>query len=409
MYDTAAGFLDNILIEKRNQEGKRIRQGIRVKENMFWTTDASFNIKKRIKSLDNKVLSIKAKLVGKKTDNEKLKDLDKKIFNLEDEKQALLKVAAEKYIRKENRDEERNRLRSIYAKIRELTNILNEEFEIASKDNPLYGKLPFKVLAAERAQLAGDLEYLDKAYFEDKKVAQEGSKATERYAARQRVEAFEAKYKSFDVLMAFRGIELHGGMYVRDLINESLKSVGFIDPQLEGLENIKISAVNADYTVSSAGPAKAGDKPGIAIKNLHIPLIKASAIVYKTETMLFEAGKPNLQNVYVSVSLDFAKNPLDKDPNQLYKYVVSKVYIRKATLNGLTVKVGGADAEPLLDFPATVPVEAWGIRLWDYDPEKRNINLRIQDLKAEGTYSNQDIVDNSSQKVAFGVDTTKDN
>lgn len=398
MYDTAAGFLDDISIEKLDKDNKPVRQGLRIQENMFWTTDALFNLKEKIRLINEEVRTAKATLVGT--------DHAQKMKALEIAKAKLLHTATEKGIKHESRDEEMNRLRVIMAELRELDGELNALFDNAVRENPLYDPMPFKVLEAERVRLNQDLDYIDNHYFEDKKLAKESSDPLERFEARRRMEAFEAKYKSVDVKMALRGINLHGGGYVRDLVNDTLKSVGFIDPQLEGIENINIAAIDASFTASGVGVARKGEEAGVGIRGLHLPLIKAPAIALKTNKVVIEAGKPLLENVYVSVRIDFAQNPLAKDPHEPYTYILNNLYVSKATLNGLTVKVGSAD--PLLDFPAQVPVEVWGMRLWDYDPKVGNLNLKMQDIKAQGAYADRNEEKNASSAVEFGIDSTVD-
>ncbi len=109
----------------------------------------------------------------------------------------------------------------------------------------------------------------------------------------------------------------------------------------------------------------------------------------------------------VSVAINFSGNPLDKDVGASYKYELADLRVGKATFNGLTIKMG--KAEPLLDFPAATPVEVWGLHLWNYDPEKGNINLSIQDVKAQGVYADANAADKKSKKIGFGIDTTIDN
>jgi hypothetical protein len=60
MYDTTAGFLDDFSIEQRDKHGKLVRQDLTVKETFGWYTDALFDIKGRIKSIDNRIRSMKA-------------------------------------------------------------------------------------------------------------------------------------------------------------------------------------------------------------------------------------------------------------------------------------------------------------------------------------------------------------
>ncbi len=396
MYDTAAGFLDDISVEKLDKDKQLIRQGLIIESNDLWVLDTLHSLKERIRVIDEKVLEAKAAVAEC--------DLDKQIQALEAERKTLLSIATEKGVSYENRDAEVARLREIYRGLRKLNEELEQRFTQAKATNPLYNDMTFKEFAAERARLSDDLEYIDKTYFEDKKALGESGDAVKRYEARRRIEQFEAKYKSVDVKMDLRGITLHGGNYVRDLINDSLKSVGFVDPKLEGIENINIAAVQSSFVASGVGVAQHGNDPGMGIRGLHLPRIMAPAFAFKTDSLLIEAGKPDLQNIYVSVSLDFVKNPLNKDPHAPYSYVLDNLYVGKATFNGLTVKAGKAD--PLLEFPADVPVQVWGLRLWDYDPKLGNINLKMQDVKALGVYKDSDPAKQASTAVGFGVDTT---
>ncbi|MCB0642586.1 MAG: hypothetical protein KDC44_13145 [Phaeodactylibacter sp.] len=140
---------------------------------------------------------------------------------------------------------------------------------------------------------------------------------------------------------------------------------------------------------------------------MHLPYITAPKWAYKGSQMEVKGGKPEFFDTKVSVIIDFARNPLDKDPLNPYKYRVSSVYMKKAVFDGLQLFVGKTD--PLLDFPKGVPVEVFGLHLWDYDPEVGNINLKIQDIKAKGSYHDADEKEKSSTTIEFGLDTTLDN
>lgn len=401
LYDTAAGFLDDFTIAKRDKDNNLIRQGLILKETPFWTIDAAHNIKGRLKTIERKIRAMKAE-IGENT-------LDKTLNDLEDEQKQLINIAAEKGIRYEPRDKEMNRLRDIPDEIRKYKKELEEKFEANKEGNILYRPLEFKVLEAEKAALEKDLEYLDKQYYDDKKYSESDNDGIARYEARKRRAEFEAKYRSFDVDLALRGIELQGGGYVRDLINDSLISMGFVSPKLEGLENVKIGAVDSSFTASGKGVVKKGDKPGVAVRDLQIPLLTGPGIYINKEGFRLETDNPRLENIFVTVSIDFSTNPLDKDPNKLYKYKLSKLWIGHAVLNGLRVFVGKDAQLPMLDFPSSVPVEAWGIHLWDYDPDKGDVNLRIRDIKARGTYQDKNETDKTSKEIGFGIDTTLDN
>ncbi|SFQ47501.1 eCIS core domain-containing protein [Parafilimonas terrae] len=395
LFDTTAGFLDDFSIEKRDEQGRLIKQEITVKETNLWTIDASNNIKDRIKTIDRKILAAKAELVNS--------DADKRIIALENEKQKLLGITTRKALRYENKDEEMTRMRDIYKQLRKLNTELDEQFAKEKVDNPLYDPLVFKVLEAEKDSLEKDLDYLDNKYFDDVKFAAGDKDGIERYEARKRKAAFEAKYKSADVTVKLRGINLHGGAYVRDMLNETLKSLGFEEPTLKGLENIEIGGVDSAFIASGKGVSALDKKPGVLVRNLRIPLITSPKLAYKTEGMLLEAGNTMLENIYVSVAIDFSENPLNKEAGASYKYKLSNLYVGKATFDGLTIKMG--KAEPLLDFPSKTPVEVYGLRVWDYDPEVGNINLKINDVQAQGVYADANEADKTSRKIGFGIDT----
>jgi hypothetical protein len=318
-----------------------------------------------------------------------------------------MKVVVDKELRYENRDLEMNRLRQIYHETRELNRKLDDAFYAAIPYNPAYDAAGFQILEKEKATLEVEYEYLDNRYFEDIKLVEDSRHRIERYEARKRIALIESKYKSVDVEMALRGITLHGGHYVRDLVNDSLQSLGFESPAFEGLENISIGAVDSAFTVSGQGASSIKNKPGISIRKLKIPLITAPSLFYKTEKMQLKADAPRLHNVFAGVSIDFVANPLDRDPATPYKWKLASLWIGKASFNGLQLFMG--DELPLLDFPVGVPVEAWGIALTNYDPETGDINLSIRDVKAQGTYQDKNEEAQKSGQIGFGIDTTLDN
>jgi hypothetical protein len=400
MYDTMAGFLDDVSLEQRDDKGNLVRQGLVVNETVSWQTDAMFDIKDRIHSIDNKIRSMKADYAGV-TDDKKLEDLEK-------EKKNLIKTASEKSLRHENSDQETTRLRKIYQEIRDLNAHLDAAFENAfNSKKPGYDNIGVRILQAEKATLEKDLDYLDNHYFEDRKLLEKKGDHIERFEARQRAEAFEAKYKSVDVRMQLGGISLKGGNYVRDLLNEVIASAGFVSPTFEGLENINVGAVNSGFTASGKGASELKGWPGAAIKELYIPLIKAPALFLKTEKMQLKGNSPRLDDTVVGARVDFVANPLDRDPAKPFKWKLSSLKIEKATFNGLQLFVG--NELPLLDFPAGVPVEMWGIELYNFDPEVGNINLRIRDVKAQGAYQDKNEAEKTNKQIDFGIDTTLDN
>jgi hypothetical protein len=397
IYDTSAGFLDNISIAYR-ANGREVRQGFRIKETMAWTVDAGSDIKDRLHSVEHKILAAKANLLNS--------DAAKKIAALEKKQSELLSTAAEKGVRRENRDKEMDQLRTIVSELRRLRNDIEQGFEQYRKDTPLFDPLPFKVLEAEKRSLQKDLDYLESGYFEDKEQLGKRGRI-KRFKARKRIQAFEAKYKRFDVNFALRGISLNGGEYVRDLINNTLRSLGFIKPKLKGVENTQIKALNSAFTASGSGVSRLGDESGLAIEKLHLPLIDASSLLFDKQGVRLDAGAPMLKHVFVSVKMDLPRNPLDKEPDSSFKWVLSKLDVGKAVFNGLTIQTDGA--EPLVNFPKEVPVEIWRLRVEDYDPDQGDLNLRIGDIRVQGVYSHQQEDKKITGKVGFGLDTTLDN
>lgn len=399
MYDTTAGFLDDFSIAQKDEKGNLVRQELEVRETISWQIDAAFDIKGRIKSIDNRIRSMKAELAGV--------DYDKKLEALEKDREEKLKAATKKGLHYERRDEEMNRLRQIYREIRELNRQLDTEFARAKAGNPLYDEAGYIILNKEKEALEKDLYYLENQYFEDRKLLEESSDRIERFETRKRIAEFESKYKSVDVAMSLSGITLKGGNYVRNLVNDSLQSLGFESPSFEGLENIEIGGVDSAFTVSGKGASSVNDKPGIAIRELKIPLVTAPSLFFKTEKIQLKGDAPRLEDTFVNVVIDFVANPLDRDPETTYKWKLAGLRIGKATFNGLQLFMG-SDL-PLLDFPVGVPVEAWDIHLKEYDPESGNIDLIIQDVKAQGSYQDKNEEANKSKQIGFGIDTTLDN
>jgi hypothetical protein len=402
MYDTKAGFLDDISLEQRDKDGKPVRQGLRIHENMFWSTDALFNLKEKIRLIDEEVRAAKSEVAGT--------DHADRMIKLEARKRELIQRAGGKSLARASNKEEIDALRQIMRDLRGLESELNGLFDRATRDNPLYNPMTLQALERERAQVKRDLDYIDAGYYEDKHTAAEASGAIRRFEARRRMEAFEARYKSVNVRMALRGVTLHGGNYVRDMLNDLLTSVGFVEPRLEGIENINIRDIDSSFIASGLGVARQADEAGIAVRGVHLPLVKAQAIDFAKGSIGIKAGRPLLEDVYVSATVNFARNPLAKDPHQSHSWVLKNLYVTRATLNGLSVAVGGAD--PLLDFPEAMPVRAWGLRLSDYDPKVGAINLKIQDVQAAGTYADTTPDKKSGQpqstEVTFGIDTTVD-
>lgn len=399
MYDTQQGFLDDITIEQRDKQDNLQRQGLSIQEDMFWSTDASIHLKEKIRLIDEEIRAAKSQIAGT--------DHAERMTKLETTKQALIKEASRKSLAYEDNSKEIDELRTIAGELRRLDAELGRAFKEAIRDNPLYDPMRFTVLEQDRARLQSDLDYSETGYSQDKQTVTKGSDASARFEARRRIEDFEAKYKSVDVRMAIRGVTLQGGNYVRDLINNSLTSYGFVEPQMEGIENIDIGEVDASYVASGLGVSRHLNEAGLTVGNVHCPRIQAKAIDFHTDSIQIKAGKPLLEDVRLALSFEFAKNPLAKDPLQPYTLLIKKVDVGRATCDGLTVAFS---ADSLVDFPAEVPVQLWGLHLSDFDPDAKVLNLTIQDIKAVGAFSDKtpDKKTGKPQRteIGFGIDTT---
>jgi Domain of unknown function (DUF4157) len=401
MYDTKAGFLDDISIEQRGKDDKPQRQGLRVQQDQFWGTDASLHLKEKIRLIDEEIRAAKSDLAGT--------DHAKRMTKLEARKHELIEIASKKNLAYEDNSKEMDELRAIARELRRLDTELDGLFKQAQSENPLYYPMKFTILEQDRAKLQSDLDYIETGYDKDKQTATKGSDASARFEARSRIQDFEAKYKSVDVRLAFRGVTLYGGNYVRDLINGSLTSYGFVEPQIEGIENINIGKVDSSFVASGLGVSRHLNEAGLAVDGVHCPQIKAKAIDFHTDSMQIKAGMPLLEDVRLALTIEFAKNPLAKDPHHPYRKLINKVDVRRATLNGLTVTFG---PDSLVDFPAEVPVQVWGLHLSDFDPDVKVVNLTIQDIKAAGKYSDttpdKKTGKPQSTEIGFGIDSTTD-
>jgi hypothetical protein len=401
MYDTKAGFLDDISIEQRDKDDKPQRQGLRIQQDQFWGTDASLHLKEKIRLIDEEIRAAKSDLAGT--------DHAERMTKLEVRKHELIEIASKKSLAYEDNSKEMDELRAIARELRRLDTELDGLFKHAQSENPLYYPMKFTILEQDRAKLQSDLEYSETGYDQDKQTVTKGSDASARFEARNRIQDFEAKYKSVDVRMAFRGITLHGGNYVRDLINDSLKSYGFVEPQIEGIENINIDKVDSSFVASGLGVSRHLNEAGLSVDGVYCPQIKAKAIDFHTDSMQIKAGMPLLEDVRLTATIELAKNPLAKDPHHPYRTLINKVDVGKATLNGLAVTLG---PDSLVDFPAEVPVQAWGLHLSDFDPEAKVVDLTIQDIKAAGKYSDttpdKKTGKPQSTEIGFGIDTTTD-
>lgn len=93
LYDTSSGFLDDFSIEEKDKKKNLVRQKIDIKETTYWTGDANHNINLRIRSIDNRVRSLKAGLSGN--------DFDIQLEELEKERREKLDIAAKKKLKHE--------------------------------------------------------------------------------------------------------------------------------------------------------------------------------------------------------------------------------------------------------------------------------------------------------------------
>src|SRR5207237_971521 len=107
-----------------------------------------------------------------------------------------------------------------------------------------------------------------------------------------------------------------------------------------------------------------GKDPGVAIRRLHFPRITAKAIDFATGRLRIGAGRPVLEDVWVSVTLNFARNPLAKDPREPYSYVVERLDVAKVTLNDRTV-----DGKPRVHQPRALDLR--------YDPAENSIATKV--------------------------------
>ena len=278
--------------------------------------------------------------------------------------------------------------RKVDARISKLNTELDKKLKNAKATHPDY--LRARVLEKQRSDLEKDLKYLDKGYFEDKKRVESGKGGAKTFEARKRKAEFEAKYKSAEVDIDVKGIHIEGGEYVRKIILEQLKNFGLKNPELKGIENIDIGALQSSFTTSGSGVSSKGDKPGVAIQNIFLKKIEATQLLIEQEGLKLDTGALVFHDVDVSLNLDFIKNPLEKNPFAELDYKIEQLKVKKAEFNGIKLFMG--KKSPLLDFPKgeTSTVEVLGLHVWDYDPDVKNINLRIQDVIAAGTYQDKD-------------------
>ncbi|MCB0643280.1 MAG: DUF4157 domain-containing protein, partial [Phaeodactylibacter sp.] len=214
MYDTTAGFLDDFSISEKGSDGKPKRQTIELHETLSWHIDAQFNIKRRQKSIDKKIREEKSDLMGS-DDHEKLTDLETAY-------DTLFATYMDEKTTYNEKGSLRTKLLDNMSKQRALNQDLDLNFAKFVKENPFYDPLDIIVLEEEKKRLQLDYDYLDKDFHQDQKIAAGDGGRIERFEARKRLAEMEAKYKSFDVDMHLKGIQLQGGNYVRDLINDSL-------------------------------------------------------------------------------------------------------------------------------------------------------------------------------------------
>lgn len=417
LYDTTAGFLDDFSIGQLDKEGKALPsvQKLEIQETGYWTIDAGQNIRKRIRAIDLNMRSFKADVVARNMpldealdDKKKTKDrLDEKLLALENERKALINTASDKSLRYEDNSKDVQRLREIASATRELTNRLEAEFAAAKGKDPFFSPLLMDTLNAEKDQLLKDLDYLDNHYVDDKKIAGGNKGGAVRYDASKRKVEFEAKYKSADVDISLQNITLKGGKYLRDIMIDLLKANGFKSPTLSGIENIQIGSIASSFTASGKGATGRDGNPAATIKDIQIELIEDPFLSMQTEGLVLEAGTPRLEAVTASVAINFAANPLDKDPSTPFSYNLSSLTVKHATFNGLKLQIGNTPS--IVNFPATTPVEVWGFHLTDYDSVNKNINVSIRDIKAQGAYKEKMKTTKTEPDLRFGIDTTLDN
>lgn len=401
LYNTSGGFMDDFTIEQRDKDNKLVEQKLHLRETTAWTAAAASNIKERLRHIDKSIRLMKASLTGEEG-AKLLKDVEEK----EAKREELVKTVLDKMRKNESYLTESNQSLQATRELREANEKFEKLFSEEGIKHPEYNQTKFALLNKEKRQLEEDLSYLDKKYATDKQIAEGNDGGAERYEARKRKAAFDAKYRSVDVDLKVSGIDLKGGEYIRDLIVKSLISMGFESPTLEGVEKIKIGEVESSFTASGLGAAAQDKKPGIAIRNVHVPLIKAASLLYKNEKFRIEADSPRLDQVFAEVQIDFVSNPLERDPLKPTRLTVKDVKIEKAMMNGLQLFM---DKEvPLVDFKHGVPVELWGIHLWDFDKEVGNVNLTIDDIKAEGTYADKDDAKRTNREISFGINTKEE-
>ena len=112
MYDTKAGFLDDISIEQRGKDDKPERQGVSIQQNRFWSTDAPANLREKIAVIDREIRAAKSELVGT--------DHAQRMVRLEARKRELIDSASRKSLAHESNSNEINQLREILRELREL-------------------------------------------------------------------------------------------------------------------------------------------------------------------------------------------------------------------------------------------------------------------------------------------------
>ena len=254
----------------------------------------------------------------------------------------------------------------------------------------------------EKEALNKDLDYLKSEYFEDIRLIKGCKNGTERFEACRRVNEFESKYKSIDVVVKLQGIKLEGFYEISELIVDFLSKNGFDTPELNVAEKIEIEALDSIFTASGMGITRTDNNPGINIKNLLIQSIAAKSLSFKTDEINLVSDHPKLTNILVSGEINFEENPLDKNHNGSIIFKISSLLIEKAEFNGLTISI---DKSFKLYFPPDTPVEARGIKLWGYDSEIGDINCSIEAVKANGIlYIPKDEPNESGPQVDFNIE-----
>lgn len=347
MYDTVSGMLDSVKIEQKDEKGNLVKQEFAIKQNEIWLITACGELSHRIKSLESLIASEKNK--KDKIDGEKIAVWEK----------------------------EKNQLKI------DLDYLAGNSETNYDKDSNFI-KTEASILHTEKDNRQDDA----------------------RYEAKQRINKYKGKYQSFETKMNLKGIEVRGGEYVRKILVDIMKSTGLKSPEMSGVENIKIDALDSTFTASGSGTKGEKDKQDLIINGILLPEIKSLQLLYKTDSMLVDGKEPVFKNVKVSASVNLSDYMIDKDPKKMYTWKLDKLEVEQATFKGLHISMGKEKGKfnTLINLPDGKESTLYGLQVLDYDPEVGNIHLKIQDITAAGEYADAD----STKKIGFGLDTTKE-